>query len=315
MILNAERIITLNCGLGRDSLAMLALVLEHRLQVEGLGVVTPGDLDVVVFSDTGCEWLHTYQLIEKTRRLCAEHGVRFLTLYKGEGKHRPCSTWEDIERNAATGGYHLRPAVMADLESRETVVSMQKGDCTDNHKIACIRKLLSDIARVRWGIATNYAWGQLVKKGQRQPHLTMIGIAADEASRIKEPKRKPLYVTEAYPLVDMEIAKPDEAAVLERWGLGHVRKSGCWCCPYQPPSWYWALSIVAPEIYAAVVAYEEKAMARNANMYATGMKRTIPDGVARWRAKNPLATVDEVLDKNYSRVLAEARKQLKKEAA
>lgn len=315
MSLNDNRIITLNSGLGRDSTAMLALVLERKLRVEGVGVIGREDLDAVVFSDTGCEWTHTYQEIERTRRLCAEHGLRFLALYKGDANHRPAKTWEDIERNAATGAYHLRTSVMDDLESRATVVSMSRGDCTCNHKIDVIRKLLADIARVRWGVENNFAWGQLVKKGQRKPHLTLIGIAACEASRIKEPKRKPLYVTEGYPLVDMGIAKEDEAAVLKRWGLNHVRKSGCWCCPYQPPSWYWALSIVEPEIYAAVVAYEAKAVARNANMWATGMGRSIPDGVARWRAKNPLATVDEVLNKNYSRCLAEARQQLKEAAA
>ena len=43
------RIVTLNMGLGRDSLAMLALLIEGQLVVEDRAL-RPNDIDAVVFS-------------------------------------------------------------------------------------------------------------------------------------------------------------------------------------------------------------------------------------------------------------------------
>ena len=60
---NSNRIITLNCGLGRDSITMLVLLAEGNLQTEALGTLGPQDIDVVIFSDTGNEWEHTYSLL------------------------------------------------------------------------------------------------------------------------------------------------------------------------------------------------------------------------------------------------------------
>jgi hypothetical protein len=288
---NLDRIITLNCGLGRDSIAMLCLVFEEQLEVEGLGKIGPQDLDCVVFSDTGCEWPHTYLLIDRIKHLCERFKIRFVVLEKGTS-------------------YHKRASVLEDLQSRATVASLSKGDCTDNHKIQPIRRLLNEISKERWDL-TNRQYSTLVRKGKRQPHITMIGIAADEASRIKHSDRAPDYVTEAYPLVTMNIGKPDEDAILKRWGLERTRKSGCFMCPYQPASWYWALSVTQPQLYAKVVEYERIALERNPRMHATGYKRTIPEVVERWREKNPDADVNQVLDKTYTRCLQEARKQQK----
>jgi hypothetical protein len=101
--------------------------------------------------------------------------------------------------------------------------------------------------------------------------------------------------------------KADEAAILERHGLNHVRKSGCYLCPFQPASWYWALSVSDPETYAEVVAYEAQALANNEKMHATAAKKSIPAMVDAWRASNPDATVEEVLAKTYELCPAAAR--------
>ncbi|MBK9648168.1 MAG: hypothetical protein IPO67_23955 [Deltaproteobacteria bacterium] len=61
-VASEERIVTLNMGLGRDSLAMLALLIEGQLVAEGRPL-RPADVDAVVFSDPGFEWAHTYALL------------------------------------------------------------------------------------------------------------------------------------------------------------------------------------------------------------------------------------------------------------
>jgi hypothetical protein len=320
--LNSDRIITLNCGLGRDSIAMLILCTEGKLEVNGLGTVLPSDLDCVVFSDTGCEWQHTYDVLPDVEELCEEHGIRMVTLHKeGEADSSQVATsWEDIEHKANFGAYHLRPSLMDDYQSRATVASICKGDCTDNHKIQPIRRLISDISMVRFGV-NNRSYSAAVRRGERLPHITLIGIAADETERLAHGGNGPQYVTEAHPLVDMGVAKGDEQPILERRDLGHVRKSGCVCCPFQPLGWYWALAETDSEEWDRVVEYERVAMERNPRMAATGAKgpgntpMTLPEAVMRWRNRNPEATVDTVLDKQYSRCLSDARKQRKAEAA
>jgi len=267
--LNARRVVTLNLGLGRDSFAMLCLLAERSLWVDGRAI-GPGDVDCVVFSDTGREWDHSYALIPKARAMCEAMGVRFLILAKGGAGEKlgAPSSWADIEARAKAGLYHARPDIVTDLNSRKTVVSLGKGDCTDVHKIRPIRKLINDISRLRFGL-NNIQWPSAIRRGERVRHLTIIGIAADESSRadksiaMEESGRAPKFVTESYPLISMGVAKTDEGKILARFGLESVRKSGCYMCPYQPLGAYWALSIVNPEAWADVQRYEAESIAAN----------------------------------------------------
>lgn len=325
---NADRIVTLNSGLGRDSTTMLILLSRGELKIEGrktpLGLA---DVDAVVFSDTGVEWDHTLALIEPTRKLA---GDKFIVLEK-EGTHpkedyaQPPKTLDDIRKKARSGGYHIRPSVLDDSESRATVVSMSRGDCTENHKILPIRRFIADLARLRFGVDSNREWGVATQKGFRPQHMTMVGIAADEQSRLEGHAPGPSYVTESYPLVHMGIKKTDEQPILASAGMGHTRKSGCKICPYQPPGWYWALDQTDPAGFAKVEAYERKSLAKNPNMNivaakikgADGKPRAIRIGevVTRWRQKNPHATVSAVLNKEYSREFKQAKADIKAELA
>jgi len=340
---NADRLIVLNCGMGRDSLTMLVLAIEGKLVVElehGPATLGAGDIDAVVFSDTGCEWPGTYALLDDVAVLADMLCAPLIVLDKGDGDDaavlaaaasRPADM-AGVLAKAASGAYHAsarsgnrRLAIMADLALRATVASLGKGDCTDNHKIQPIRRLLSDLSRVRFGL-DNRAYGAAVRRGERAPHVCLVGYTAGEQSRVEgsEGHKSPDYVTERFPLVTMGITKDLEAPILKSWGLGHVRKSGCYMCPYQPPSWYWALSVTEPGKYQDVVAYEARALARNPRMNVTGIKApkrdgarplTLPEVVARWRERNPEATVDAVLDKQYTRCTKEARAERRADAA
>lgn len=330
----SNRLIVLNCGLGRDSMTMLALASEGRLEVDGVGPIGLSDLDAVVFSDTGAEWDHTYALIPAVQEILSGSGVPFIVLRKprqldavgkqANGRNAPrTDTWAvdsmaDVISKAAAGGYHYRLAIKDDYGSRLTVVGF-KGDCTAHHKIGPMRRLLNDLSFLRFGLKTaNGDYGRAVDAGTHAPHLALVGLAADEAKRIARALTLegtgPKYVREVYPLATMGISKSAEAQVLARHDLAHVRKSGCDMCKYQPPSWYWALSVSRPERFAAIVAYEAAALARNPRMAITGAKRTdgtpmpITEVVALWRSVHPRATVASVLDKEYGRESAKAAK-------
>jgi hypothetical protein len=132
-----------------------------------------------------------------------------------------------------------------------------------------------------------------------------VGIAADELPRVhlghpQDGGDGPWFVTEAYPLIELGVTKADEDAILRRHGLSHARKSGCAMCPFQPVGWYWALRETDPAGWEAVVEYERAALARNPRMFVVGAA-PIAQVVVAWRGRNPLATVEEVLDKTYGR--------------
>ncbi len=322
-----ERIITLNLGMGRDSLAMLGLLAEGRLIAEGRALA-PEDIDAVVFADPGAEWAHTMALLPRVRRFCMRHDLRFLHLQKpspeawtrylaelpapGSADRRTALSqrpWRDaepasIEEKAASGWYHLRAPILDDYASRSTIASRAKKDCTENHKVEPIRKVVSDLSLERFGLDAR-GWGAQVRAGARWPHLNLIGIASDEADRalFAHPLlggSGPWYATEAYPLIEASIAKADEQPILARHGFPDARKSGCYLCPFQPIGWFWALRETDPEGWASVVAYEASALAENPRMFLVG-KTPIPEAVAAWRARNPNATVEAVLSKDYAR--------------
>ena len=318
------RCITLNLGLGRDSFCMLCLLLEGRLIAQGQPLALP-DITAVVTSDTGEEWDFTYANLPLVQELCRQAGLRFLHLRKpaAEGD-KGWQAWLDakasakargewlepfwrddapasIEARAASGYYHLRPPIMDDYGSRCTTISLKRQDCTSNHKIGPIRRLLEDLAHAIFGVESNAAWGRDVRRGVRKPHLTLIGYAADENHRFEDVPEGAWYVEEAYPLVELGVSKAAEEPILARWHLSHVRKSGCVMCPFQPVGWYWALKHVDPETYARVFAYEQRSVASNPRMTVLPGGTPLEEAITRWRAKNPDATIDDVLNKRYER--------------
>lgn len=304
----------LNCGIGRDSIAMLCLVVERKLEIDG-APIGPEDLDAVIFSDTGAEWTHTYEQLPKVRKLCEDNGIRFLVLakpadavWKANLRKKGDTAapvwmrgpgWASIEAKAASGAYHRRLPILWEYMRFAKIAITQNASCTDNHKVLPIRRCINDLSVERFGI-TNRSWSYKVRWGSRPKHNVILGIAADEAHRAIETGR-PHYERPVYPLVAMGITKADEAAILERHGFGDVKKSGCFMCPYQPIGWFWALRETQPEQWAETVAYEAKALAANPKMNVAHKKLALPEAVNAWRARNPDATIESVLAKSYER--------------
>lgn len=326
-------------GLGRDSIAMLCLLVEGRL-IAGGEPVLPEDVDAVVFTDPGAEWSSTYALIPRVQELCDQYGIRFIAQRKppAEGEagwqqwvstrtigSRAEAPWraeregESIEDKAARGYYHARAPIMADYASKGMVVAYKDASCTVNHKIGPNRALMDDLARERFGPdAGNASWSAAVRKGTRPPHRVLIGIAADETERLA-PCPGPAYEQTFYPLAEMGIAKHDEEPILARHGFAGVHKSGCVMCKFQPIEWYWALSVVDPDKFAEVVAFEANALKTSPNLllFPRGVppsngwagdprpakerpRLPIAASVSLWRSLNPTATVDDVLAKAYA---------------
>jgi hypothetical protein len=204
-----------------------------------------------------------------------------------------------VEERAEGGWYHLRPGILEETQSRQTIAARGAKDGTVSHKIEPIRKLINDLALAWFGVG-NGAWGALVRAGQRRPHLSLVGIAADELPRLhlghpQDGGDGLWFVPEVYPLVELGLTKAYEDAILGRHVLSHGRRSGCAMCPFQPVGCTWALRETDPVGWAAVVEYERAALGQNPRMFIV-RQTPIGKAAAAWRMKPPQAMV-EVLDK------------------
>ncbi len=172
-----------------------------------------------------------------------------------------------IPTKAETGYYHYAAPIIEDYRFDRPSGPMLPGytekACTVNHKIEPIRRLMDDLSVAKFG-KTKREWAELVRCGKAVPHLNLVGITWDEHSDNpdtrdarnsqrhpynpnRDAKAGPFWVDEAYPLAEMRIPKSAEQPILEAHGWGHVRKSGCFMCPYQPVEWYWLLHHKAQE--------------------------------------------------------------------
>ena len=240
--------------------------------------------------------------------------VRFTPEWVEASKDLP-----SIEERALGGAYHRRAPIVEDYERLCRITLRASAACTANQKILPINsRLLNDMSIEKFGVSTSSgAWGRDVKNGTRPKHRILIGIAADETHRMAGAEAKAqesTFVIPKHPLVDMGIAKKGEQPILDRHGLGHTRKSGCVGCHFQPLSWYWALKESQPESYARVVDYERKAIdhAKETGQTVKYLKGSKPldEQVSSWRGRNPDATVDAVLDKEYDRKAPKGRRSL-----
>ena len=224
--IHRDRLIVLNMGLGRDSMAMLALLAEGELQAEG-HKVRPQDIDAIVFSDPGMEWDHTYaavadveRVLEKIRRstgvfvpffilakpppdawksyLESLHEARGARGAEGDRSHEEHRVWRhalegrSIEEKAAGGYYHLAPPIDIHYsQGRPTPYAIQFGDtaCTDNHKVQAILRFMSDLGKRKFGPSYSHAsWSSMVRAGKKAPHLNLLGIAEGEGSDATGPR-------------------------------------------------------------------------------------------------------------------------------
>jgi hypothetical protein len=215
---------------------------------------------------------------------------------------------------AARGGYHKRAPILQQYGMYSRITTRDRAECTDSHKIQPIERFIADMVKERFGLPLlrnnrlkhpPNSFQAEVERGERAPIRVLIGFAADETKRVARGKKAvarmgKTWKRELYPLVEMGITKHDEAPILKRAGLNWIRKSGCMLCHWQPVDWFWALSVQDPALFRRIEEYEREALRRDPRMYIRG-RTPIGQAVRAWRAKNPNATLDEVLDKSYDR--------------
>ena len=316
-----KRITILSCGLGQDSTALALLLADGHPALAKYRSADPAQDCVVVFSDTGSEWQHTYDLIPRFAEDMAAAGLRFVVLRKPPLDlffSDPQKTWmrrvigETPEQAAARGRFHARPDLLNEFYWRSAVAMRDTAgkSCTFGQKVEPCRRFLGALDEWHIGLTNNrrsHLWRDGRKAttlppdwtGWRAPkNLKLLGIAADEPDRAG--LNDTHYEENAYPLIDLGMGKPEIRTYLRDRGYGHVYKSGCSQCAYQSDGWYWLLSQTDPERFQAIVDYEAVALRFNPKAFIRG-DRPIAQVAARWRRNHRLDTPEQILAKAYKR--------------
>lgn len=276
----------LNCGVGQDSMALIVLLVEGRLDPE---FYKPGVEVDIVFSDPGDENPLTYAYLEDVLiPYCERNGLEFHWLLPGSRYHV----------TKPQGGHPGR--VIGDIIS--TYMADKKpsfpmlgsgGRCTETHKQNVLARFRT--ARRKHGWDAN----QMTRAGYRD--VVIVGIAADETSRALPSPSKNYEIV--YPLIDMGLTRDGCQKVIEDAGLPLPVKSGCACCPFQPAWAYWWYSQRFPDRFARLAAMEQKhidyRMARRAAGENTepqyvlhSLKAPLPRAVEIWYSQNRHVTIE-----------------------
>ncbi|MEI6046144.1 MAG: hypothetical protein WCS37_17470 [Chloroflexota bacterium] len=170
--------------------------------------------------------------------------------------------------------------------------------CTDGAKVAPFRRFVNHQKDLRFGKWKNYGYR----------HTVLIGIAADEAERadnsISLIPDSAKYLEHRFPLIEAGITKSACVEILKAENIP-AYKSGCYLCPFQPISKFWAVSVLYPELHAKSVAMENLAAARNPKLRIIGREGvSLDQEIARWVARQITKSGElpdpwETLTRNY----------------
>ena len=164
--------------------------------------------DVAIHADTYYEKYTTYQFINK---------------------------WEDwlIDRGLNIASVHEKKSVVDGVWDGKFIPAFTFNG--DGNKGQAFRTCTG-----RWKITPIRRWLQANRNNQ--PVELWLGISLDEFQRMNESKVK--YITNRYPLIEMQMTRKDCEQWLINKGMEIPPKSACWFCPFQDQnSWRYTQSL------------------------------------------------------------------------
>lgn len=171
--------------------------------------------DVAIFADTGDEPGYVYEQLDRLECWGAKHGAcRIDRVKRGElslSTAQLTTTRSFIPMFVDNGGER----------------GFLRRKCTSEFKINVIERHVRHLLGL--------------KKGQRAKDVSataLIGISRDEAQRMKPARMD--WISNAYPLVDLNIRRAECLRIVEEAGLPTPLKSACVYCPFKDTeSWMW----------------------------------------------------------------------------
>lgn len=257
----------LSFGAGQDSTTILYLLIYNE---DFRRMYAPGRL-IVIFSDTMDEHPQTYEHVEKTKLLCAEHNIPFFHLLPEQGYHG----WEGLRE------FYRRTSTVGSKCFMKT--------CTDNLKLKPIYSFLEDFIGKKYNIPTGKKKGyaQFTKKYGKISVL--VGIAKGEECRMANPEKetqrwKRESIVTRYPLVDLGMDRGDCQRYMTALGKEIPMPSNCILCPFLSEIELLWLYRFMPDSYHDWVIIEQakflKFIDKGDKNYGVWGKKTLPEVLA-----------------------------------
>lgn len=214
----------LSLGAGVQSSAMLVMgCIDDR-------VPKP---DAAIFADTGDEPPWVYEYLDLLEEWAEPHGVAVHRTSKGR-----LSEWM-IDRQKDGKRFVSVPVYTSGPQGQEGMLRRQ---CTREFKVEPITKKVRELL--------GYRPRQRVRESVR----AMLGITIDEAIRMKPSRER--WITNTFPLVDLQMSRHDCYAILEDAGLPEPQKSACVFCPYHTDAYWKWMQDNHPEQFAEAVKFD-----------------------------------------------------------
>lgn len=286
----------LSYGAGQDSTTLLRLYL-HREKFRT--DYAPGDF-LVLMSDTGNEHPETYQHVQETVALCADHGIEFHLIGEAAGCHS--AAWPSL-----TGAWARKDLVGSKAFPKT---------CSDNLKIRPLYKFLNGWVGRKYGFtgadAADHGKQALVNYTERWGRIqVLIGIAKGEEKRVKkaddgrvgqlplpfgpvkrthQPGWLSRCIQRLYPLIDLGLDRAGCQAFLREVGASVPLPSNCMFCPFASEVELLWLSLAYPERLAEWEGFERRKLEVNAaqgqrNLTVWGNQEPLGAVLARARVK------------------------------
>jgi uncharacterized protein YbdZ (MbtH family) len=186
----------LSLGWGVQSFTLAAMVALGELPAA----------DIVIDADTHHEKRRTYAFKQRWAPWLAAHGLHLVTVSDPSAQSGAAAN--------RSGGIFI-PAFTYNGQTKGQL----RRQCTSRWKIRPIRRYLKAQR------------GPKPSRGPRRPVELWLGISTDEAGRMRDSDAK--YITNTWPLIEMQLSRSDCIAWLEAHGLEIPPKSACTFCPYQ----------------------------------------------------------------------------------
>jgi len=192
--------------------------------------------DAVIFADTGDEPPWVYDYVEVLSTYAESHGLVVTVATKGK-----LSEWV-IDRQLQGKRFVSVPIYTAAPDGgREGMLRRQ---CTREFKVEPITTAVRELL------------GYKPRQRVRERVRCMLGITRDEAQRMKPSWHK--WITNTFPLVDLEMHRHDCLKVMADAGLPEPRKSACVYCPYHSDEYWQWMKDEEPEAFQQAVDFDHR---------------------------------------------------------
>jgi 3'-phosphoadenosine 5'-phosphosulfate sulfotransferase (PAPS reductase)/FAD synthetase len=277
----------LQCGVGVDSTGLLVRLfgLDQKPRIK-----LDFPIDAVFHEDTGAELLYTVEYRDWLRDKCTQLGIPFIVIETTDPAIAP-------SKHGPIDAAYLR-------QPKPGIPTRRPRSCTITRKVQPCSNLLNahyDLRRGRWRTGDLIA---NVPPGTR--HRVILGIAVDEAHRAKgqtkaiDPTRE--WIEVHYPMIEHNITRDLAASAIKAAGWPEAFKSGCFCCPFQPVSHYWAISQLWPDLYERALTMEQASRSHNPKLTLTGLP--LEQAVAKWQKTHHPTDPWQIISTGYKQSAA-----------